>query len=64
MVIESGGGANAAEAVARFSIPQDVTARVARMLTPGSSIVVTDRGLGQDTTPHGSDFIVVTNRRN
>lgn len=63
MALEGGAGASAAEAVARFAIPPDVAARVARMLTPGSSIVVTDRGLGQDTTPHGSDFIVVTNRR-
>lgn len=55
-----GGGA---DALARFAIPQEVRQRLARMLTTGSSIVVTERGLGQDTTPKGTDFIMVTNGR-
>ncbi|MBX9757243.1 MAG: L,D-transpeptidase, partial [Beijerinckiaceae bacterium] len=61
MELEASPGRAPADALARFSIPQDVRQRLARMLTMGSSIVVTDRGLGADTTPKGTDFIVVTN---
>lgn len=60
MELERASGRGPADALARFAIPPDVKQRLARMLTQGSSIVVTDRGLGQDTTPKGTDFIVVT----
>ncbi|MFN3889514.1 MAG: L,D-transpeptidase family protein [Beijerinckiaceae bacterium] len=62
MELESGVERGAASAFARFSLPDHVKNRIARMLTPGSSIAITDRGLGPDTTPKGTDFIVLTNR--
>jgi hypothetical protein len=50
---------NANAALNRIEIPQDVTARIAELLTPGSSLIISDYGIsgetGQDT-----DFIVLT----
>ena len=46
-------------ALNRVEIPQDAADRIARLLTPGSSLIISDHGIsgetGQDT-----DFIVLT----
>ena len=48
-----------AEAHARIDIPQDAIDRISAMMVPGSSLVVSDQGLGEETG-EGTDFIVVT----
>jgi hypothetical protein len=48
-----------AEALARIGIPQDAIDRISALMVPGSSLVVSDQGLG-DETGEGTDFIVVT----
>ena len=48
-----------AEALARIDIPQDVIDHISQMMVPGSSLIVSDQGLG-DETGEGTDFIVVT----
>jgi hypothetical protein len=48
-----------AEALARIEISQDVIDRISALMVPGSSLVVSDQGLG-DETGEGTDFIVVT----
>jgi hypothetical protein len=30
------------------------------MITPGSSLIISDKGLGSETAPRGTDFIVLT----
>jgi hypothetical protein len=46
-------------ALNRIEIPQDAVERIAQLLTPGSSLIISDYGIsgetGQDT-----DFIVLT----
>ena len=51
--------ATAEEALSRIEIPKDIRTRVAEMLTPGSSLAVTNDGISRETTPKGSDFIVL-----
>lgn len=46
------------EALARINIPQDVALKIARMLTPGSTITISDTGLSQ--TGWKTDFRVFT----
>jgi L,D-transpeptidase catalytic domain len=48
-----------AEALARIDIPQDAIDRISALMVPGSSFVVSDKGLGEGTG-EGTDFIVVT----
>jgi lipoprotein-anchoring transpeptidase ErfK/SrfK len=43
----------------RLDIPQDVTDRISAMMSPGSSLIVSDHGLGAETGT-GTDFVVVT----
>lgn len=47
------------QALARIAIPQDAIDRISQMIVPGSSLIVSDQGLG-DETGEGTDFIVVT----
>ena len=47
-------------ALARIDIPQDVIAQISQLIVPGSSLVVSDQGLGPETGSSGTDFIVVT----
>jgi hypothetical protein len=46
-------------ALARIEIPQDVIERISELMVAGSSLVVSDHDLG-DETGQGTDFIVVT----
>jgi L,D-transpeptidase catalytic domain len=48
-----------AQVLARIDIPPDVIERISELMVPGSSLVVSDQGLG-DETGEGTDFIVVT----
>jgi hypothetical protein len=48
-----------AEALARLEIPQDVADRISEMMVPGSSLIVSDQGVGEETG-EGTDFIVVS----
>lgn len=47
------------EALARIQIPQDALNQISQLIVPGSSLVVSDQGLGPETG-EGTDFIVVT----
>jgi hypothetical protein len=47
------------EALARIEIPQDVSDQISALIVPGSSLVVSDQGLGEETG-EGTDFIVLT----
>jgi hypothetical protein len=46
------------EALAHIDIPQDVIERISLLIIPGSSLVISDQGLGEETGA-GTDFIVV-----
>jgi hypothetical protein len=51
----------AAGALARIEIPAEARERIAELLTPGSSVIVTDKDLGPETGESGeTDFIVLT----
>ena len=47
----------AKEALARIEIPQDIIDRISDLMVPGSSLVISDQGLGGETG-EGTDFIV------
>jgi lipoprotein-anchoring transpeptidase ErfK/SrfK len=51
--------ANAARALDRITIPPAAIARISELMSPGSSLVVSDHGLGPETGK-GTDFIVLT----
>jgi lipoprotein-anchoring transpeptidase ErfK/SrfK len=48
---------SAKEALARIDIPQDIIDRISDLMIPGSSLVISDQGLGGETG-EGTDFIV------
>jgi lipoprotein-anchoring transpeptidase ErfK/SrfK len=50
---------NAAEALDRVSIPQDTLDRISQLMSPGASLIISDKGLGSETGK-GTDFIVLT----
>lgn len=56
----SNGTSAAAEALDRVDVPDNVRQLIAAMLTPGSSLIVSDRGLSKETHPKGTDFVVLT----
>jgi hypothetical protein len=49
----------AAQVLARIDIPPEIIEAISQMIVPGSSLVVSDQGLG-DETGEGTDFVVVT----
>jgi len=49
----------AAEALDRIQFPQEAVDRISELLIPGSSLVVSDDGLGRETG-RGTEFIVLT----
>jgi hypothetical protein len=57
--IESKPASSAAEALERVTMPQEAIDRISEILTPGSSLVVSDYGLGGETGQY-TDFIVLT----
>ena len=48
-----------AEVLARIGIPQAAIDYISALIVPGSSLIVSDHGLG-DETGEGTNFIVVT----
>ena len=46
------------EALARIEIPQDIIDQISELIVPGSSLIISDQGLGSETG-EGTDFIVV-----
>ena len=49
----------AAEALDRINLPLEAAERISELLTPGSSLVVSDHGLGRETGRY-TEFIVLT----
>jgi hypothetical protein len=49
----------AAEALERVTVPQDIAEKIFEHMAPGSSLIVSDQGLGPETG-RGTDFIVLT----
>ena len=47
-----------AAALARIAIPQEAIDDISRLIVPGSSLIVSDQGLGEETGD-GTNFIVV-----
>jgi hypothetical protein len=50
---------SASAALDRIELPQAAVDRISELMSPGSSLVVSDHGLGTETA-RGTDFIVVT----
>ena len=50
---------NATEALDRITIPQEAIDRISEVLVPGSSLIISDEGLGRETGRY-TEFIVVT----
>ena len=50
---------NATDALDRITIPQEAVDRIAELLTPGSSLIISDEGLGRETGRY-TEFIVET----
>jgi len=50
---------NAREALDRVAIPPDVLERISELMSPGASLIISDKGLGSETGK-GTDFIVLT----
>jgi len=42
------------------SMSDEARAAIGDLLSPGTSLIVSDQGLGRETTAKGSDFIVLT----
>jgi len=49
----------ASEALGRVTIPQDALERISELMSPGASLIISDKGLGGETGK-GTDFIVLT----
>jgi hypothetical protein len=54
-----GAASNATQSLERVTIPQDAVDRISEMMSPGSSLIISDQGLGPETGK-GTDFIVLT----
>jgi lipoprotein-anchoring transpeptidase ErfK/SrfK len=50
----------ASKALDRLELPQDVRDRIGSLLSPGSSLIVSDNSLASGETGVGTDFIVLT----
>jgi hypothetical protein len=57
-VVEPSPPQNPQDVLARIEIPQDAVDQISQMIVPGSSLVISDQGLG-DETGEGTDFVVV-----
>jgi hypothetical protein len=47
------------QALARIEIPQETIDQISQLIVPGSSLIISDQGLGEETG-EGTDFVVVT----
>jgi L,D-transpeptidase catalytic domain len=59
VVAHDGKPSTAAEALNRIQLPPEAVDRISELLTPGSSMVVSDHGLGRETGRY-TEFIVLT----
>jgi hypothetical protein len=50
---------SASEALERVTVPQELAERIFEHMAPGSSLILSDQGLGPETG-RGTDFIVLT----
>ena len=50
---------DATDALKRVAIPQDALDRISQLMSPGASLIISDKGLGGETGK-GTDFIVLT----
>jgi lipoprotein-anchoring transpeptidase ErfK/SrfK len=50
---------NATDALNRVVIPQQALDRISQLMSPGASLIISDKGLGSETGK-GTDFIVLT----
>jgi lipoprotein-anchoring transpeptidase ErfK/SrfK len=50
---------SASDALNRVTIPQDALDRISALMSPGASLIISDKGLGSETGK-GTDFIVLT----
>ena len=46
-------------ALNRLDVPHDAVEQISELLTPGSSLIISDYGIGSETRT-GTDFIVLT----
>jgi len=51
----------AMQALDRIEIPDDIRRRIEQILTPGSSLAISDEGLSKETHPKGTDFVLLNN---
>jgi lipoprotein-anchoring transpeptidase ErfK/SrfK len=58
-VVSGKPASSAAEALDRIQFPQEALDRIGELLIPGSSLVVSDEGLGRETG-RGTEFVVLT----
>jgi hypothetical protein len=56
----SGPPSGPAEALDRIDLPQDAIDRIAEMVTPGTSFIVSDHGHNREMRAYGTDFILLT----
>jgi len=54
-----GPASNATEALDRVTIPPEALERISELMSPGASLIISDKGLGGETGK-GTDFIVLT----
>jgi hypothetical protein len=50
---------DAADALSRVIIPQETLDRISQLMSPGASLIISDKGLSSETG-RGTDFIVLT----
>jgi hypothetical protein len=57
-VVETKPSSTAAQALDRIQLPSEAVDRISELLTPGSSLIVSDKGISHETG-RGTDFIVL-----
>ncbi len=50
---------DAERAIERFQIPDELKSRISSLLTPGSTVIIADKGFSRETTSE-TDFIILT----
>src|SRR5215813_4246533 len=58
--VASGPASSAAEALDRIELPQAAVDRISQLVSPGTSLIVTDHGTNREMRAVGTDFIVLT----
>jgi hypothetical protein len=58
--VASGPPSSAAEALERIDLPQAAVERISQLVSPGTSLIVTDHGTNREMRAVGTDFIVLT----